>query len=99
VTVLGWAVLIVGGLVIGVAAQWLLKSDWPYRWVITAIAAVIGAWISSEVIFTTWTPVFEGITVWPAVIGGLVVGIVVDLIAAYLFRQQAGGSQGQGAVR
>lgn len=98
-TVLGWVILVVGGLVIGVAAQWLLKSDWPYRWVITAIAAVAGAWVASEVLFTTWTPEIEGIVAWAAVVGGLVVGIVADLIAWYLSRQQAGDGQGHGAVR
>ena len=97
-TVLGWIILIVGALIVGVGAQLLMRADGlPYRWAITSVATFIGAAVSSEWLFVNYAPEIEGIAVWAALLGGAVVGIVVDLIAQWYAHQQGPGIQGRGA--
>lgn len=96
-TYLAWIILIVGALIVGVAAQWLFKAELPYRWVITSIGAFLGALAASEWLFAGWTPEIEGIAVWPAIVGGLVVGAVVDLVAQY-YAGHGHGTQGRGVA-
>ncbi len=96
-TLVGWIVLIVGALAVGAVAQWVMEVDMPFRWVGTAIGAGVGAFAASEWLYAGATPEFEGMAVWPAIVGGLVIGAVVDLIAqAYAHRHVPGG-QGHGA--
>ncbi len=97
-TLLAWIILVVGAVVVGAVAQWVMKAEMPFRWAVTAIGAFIGALVSSEWLFAGTTPDVEGIAVWPALIGGLVVGVVVDLIAQWFARREAPGGQGHGAA-
>ncbi|HLO35854.1 MAG TPA: hypothetical protein VK194_07220 [Candidatus Deferrimicrobium sp.] len=91
-TILGWIIVVVASLIVGVVAQYVLKAEsMPYRWALTAVATFIGAAVASEMLFNGTTPELEGMALWPAIIGGLVVGIVVDLVAVYFSRQSAGG--------
>ncbi len=86
-TLLGWGVLAVGALIVGAVCQWVRAIDaLPFRWIVTAIAAFIGAFATSEWLFNSWTPDYEGFAIWPALIGGIVVGVAVDLVAQLLFR-------------
>ncbi len=50
-----------------------------------AVAALIGGNIGSEALgtFSTWGYAFEGLYVLPALIGGVVLGFVVDAIIRY----------------
>lgn len=97
-TILGWLILIVGALVLGIAAQFLIRtSDLPYRWIVSSIAAFVGAAGASEWLFSTATPVFEGIAIWPALAGGVIVGAVADLIAIWYSRTREHGGMGHGA--
>lgn len=96
-TLLGWVIVIVASLVVGVIAQLVLKSGMPYRWVLTSVATFIGAAVTSEALFQNATPELEGMALWPAIVGGLVVGLVVDLIAVY-FARTSTGDQGHGAA-
>lgn len=91
-TYLGWAVLIVGALVVGAVAQWIMESDLPFRWIATSIGAFVGAAAASEWLFQGTTPEYEGFAIVPAVVGGLVVGLVVDVIAQWYARSRVGGS-------
>lgn len=81
----GAVLLIVGALVIGVAAQFIGDVKTNDHWVIVAVAALIGGLFASEFIvdWRTFGPVWEGLALIPALIGGLVVGVVVDVIARY----------------
>lgn len=97
-TPLAWIVVVVGAVVLGLAAQLIMRSNFPYRWIVTAVAALIGAVGTSEWLFNGTTPEYEGIAVWPALAGGLVVGVVVDLIVQWFAGQQATGGQGHGAA-
>lgn len=81
----GAVLLIVGALVIGVAAQFIGDVKTNYHWIIVAVAALIGGLFASEFIvdWRTFEPVWEGLALIPALIGGLVVGVIVDVIARY----------------
>ncbi len=83
-TLLGWIVVAAGAVVVGVVAQLIEGLRVPYQWVITGVAGFVGAVASSEWLYPNWTPAWEGIALWPALIGGLVVAVVVDLIERYL---------------
>ncbi len=87
VTFLGWTVLVVAAVVVALAAQYLLRTDaLPFRWIISAIGAFIGAAAASEWLYSGTTPEYEGIALWPAVVGGLLVGGIVDLALQYYAR-------------
>jgi len=82
----GWIVIVGGALVFGVIAQLLGETTTDYEWLIDGAAAFVGALFASEFI-TAWRgfePVYDGLALVPAVIGGLAVGIVVELAARYL---------------
>lgn len=97
-TLLGWIALVVGSLIVGAVAQWLMAADeLPYRWALSSIATFVAGAASSEILFQGGTPEWEGVALWPAVIGGLLVGVIVDMLARYLGRR-APGSKGHGAA-
>ena len=76
----GAVLLVVGAVIIGVVAQFIGDTRTGYEWIATAIAAGIGALVASEFIvaWRTVDPVWDGLALIPAVIGGLVVGVVID---------------------
>lgn len=84
---LAFSSLVVVGLVIGLAVQFLAKSAIRYEWLIVAIAIVFGGYFASEsfpgsTVFESvkdWGPSFDGMFVIPAIIGALILGIVADL--------------------
>ena len=82
----GWTVLIVGAFVFGVIAQYVGEARTGYEWLGDAIAAGIGAFVASELIvaWRTFEPVYDGLALVPALIGGLVLGIVVELVTRYM---------------
>ena len=82
----GAIALIAGALLFGVVAQLLGETHTGFEWLIDAIGAGIGALFASEFI-TAWRtvePVWDGLAIVPAVIGGLVVGLVVEIATRYL---------------
>jgi uncharacterized membrane protein YeaQ/YmgE (transglycosylase-associated protein family) len=81
----GAVALIVGALVIGVIAQFVGNIRTNYHWIIVSIAALVGGLICSEFVvdWTTFEPVWEGLALVPALIGGLVFGIVADVVARF----------------
>jgi uncharacterized membrane protein YeaQ/YmgE (transglycosylase-associated protein family) len=82
----GWILLIVGALVFGVVAQFVGETRTGYEWLVDAIAAGIGALVASEFIvaWQTFEPVWEGLAIVPALIGGLVLGLIVEVATRYL---------------
>jgi uncharacterized membrane protein YeaQ/YmgE (transglycosylase-associated protein family) len=81
----GWALLIVGAVVFGVVAQFVGQSRTGYEWLADSIAAGVGALFASEFItaWRTFEPVWDGLALVPALIGGLVVGLVVEVATRY----------------
>jgi uncharacterized membrane protein YeaQ/YmgE (transglycosylase-associated protein family) len=82
----GWALLIVGALAFGVVAQFVGETKTGYEWLVVAIGAGIGALVASEFIvaWQTFEPVWDGLAIVPALIGGLVLGTVVEIATRYL---------------
>lgn len=84
-TAWGAVLLVVGALVIGLAAQFIGDVRTNFHWVIVAIFALVGGLVASEFIvdWRAFAPVWEGLALIPAVIGGLVLGIVADIFTRY----------------
>ncbi len=78
----GWIALVVGALAFGVIAQFIGETRTGYEWLVDAVAAFLGALVASELI-VAWRaidPVFDGLAILPAVLGGLVVGVIVEVV-------------------
>ncbi len=82
----GWGILIVGALLFGVIAQIVGETRTGYEWLVDAIAAAIGALVASEFVigWRAVAPVTEGLALLPALGGGLVVGLVVEVLTRFL---------------
>jgi uncharacterized membrane protein YeaQ/YmgE (transglycosylase-associated protein family) len=82
----GWVVLIAGALVFGAVAQIVGETRTGFEWLVDAIAAGIGALFASEFIvaWRTFEPTWDGLALVPALIGGIVVGLVVEVATRYL---------------
>jgi hypothetical protein len=84
---IAFAVVILAALVIGVLVQMYLNPKTPYEWAITAIGVAVGAWFFSELNWTQWFsgtnlgPSWEGLLVIPAILGGLVLGAIFEVVA------------------
>lgn len=81
-TLLAAVVLVLGGLAVGILAQYIGRVTFGYEWIFAAAGAVIGGWLGSEAFGTlsTWGPVVGGLYLLPALIGGIVVGGAVDAL-------------------
>jgi uncharacterized membrane protein YeaQ/YmgE (transglycosylase-associated protein family) len=81
----GWVLLIVGALVFGAIAQFVGETRTGFEWTVDAIAAGIGALAASEFIvaWRTVDPVWDGLALIPALAGGLVVGLVIELATRF----------------
>jgi uncharacterized membrane protein YeaQ/YmgE (transglycosylase-associated protein family) len=77
----GGVLLIVAALAFGVIAQFIGETRTGYEWLVDALAFAIGALVASEFIvaWRTIEPVWDGLAILPAVIGGLVVGLIVEV--------------------
>ena len=82
----GAILLILGALAFGVIAQVIGETRTGWEWLVDAIAFAIGAVVASEFIVAaqTFGPVWDGLALVPALVGGLVVGIVVELATRYV---------------
>jgi uncharacterized membrane protein YeaQ/YmgE (transglycosylase-associated protein family) len=82
--------LVVGALLIGAIPQFIGEPRIGFEWLFTAAAVLVGGWLGSEAFgsASTWGLEFEGLYVLPAIIGGVILGAVVDVVVRYL----SGGS-------
>jgi uncharacterized membrane protein YeaQ/YmgE (transglycosylase-associated protein family) len=78
----GWIALILGALAFGVVAQFIGETRLGYEWLLDPIGAGIGALVASEFVIAWQTvgPVWDGLAIVPALIGGLVVGLIVEVV-------------------
>ena len=84
-TLFAAVLLIAGALLIGVLSLFIGEVRVGWEWAATAFAALVGGYLGSEAFAgaSTWGPVFEGLYIVPAIIGGLVLGIFVDAVSRY----------------
>lgn len=83
-----FAIVILAAVVFGVAVQLYLRPKTGYEWLVAGAGAAVGAWLASEITWTQWFtgltdmgPQWDGLLVIPAVIGGLVLGAIVEAVA------------------
>jgi hypothetical protein len=81
----GWLLLVAAAVVFGVVAQLIGEVRTGYEWFVDAIGFGLGALIASEFIvaFQTIEPVWDGLALVPALVGGLVLGVIVEVITRY----------------
>ncbi len=78
----GVIILLVGALLVGIALQAILRAENDYAWLYTAIGAFLGGFVASEFLgpVSTWGWEVNGLFVFPALIGAVVVGGIVELV-------------------
>jgi uncharacterized membrane protein YeaQ/YmgE (transglycosylase-associated protein family) len=83
---LGWILAIAAALVFGILAQAIGRTGTGFEWAIDSIAFLVGAIVASEFIvgWQSFGPMFDGLALGPALIGGLVVGGVVEIATRYV---------------
>jgi len=83
-------VIVAAGLVIGLGVQYLTKPASQLEWLIVAVTTGVGAYAGSEWlttnVFSTMAggPEFDGLIIIPAIIAGLVVGLLGDMLTRYV---------------
>ncbi len=82
-----WAVvaLIAGAVIIGIVLQYIGDVTNGYEWSVAGLAAIIGGWLGSEALagLSEWGYQWQGMYIFPAIIGAIVLGFVVDLVLRY----------------
>ena len=83
-----FAIVVVAALILGVLVQMYLNPKTGYEWLIVGVGASVGAWFASEITWTKWFtgltdlgPQVDGLLIIPAVIGGLLIGTIVEAVA------------------
>lgn len=78
--------LVAGAIVIGAIPLFIGEARTGYEWLATAAAALLGGWLGSEAFggISTFGPAFEGLYLVTALIGGVVLGAVVDVLVRYV---------------
>jgi hypothetical protein len=81
----GWILLVAAALIVAVAFQFFGEGS-TYGFAADAIAVAIGALFASEIVvaWRTVEPVWDGLALVPALLGGLAAGAIVDLASRYL---------------
>ena len=84
------AVMLAASAAFGVIVQLLGTAGFANEWVLTAVGAGIGAFVASEfaVSFREWQPVFDGLALIPALVGGLLAGGAVAAATRYVTSSQ-----------
>ncbi|HET7036612.1 MAG TPA: hypothetical protein VFI42_13090 [Thermomicrobiaceae bacterium] len=83
----GYTMLVAGALVIGLAAQALVRTRFGYEWIATAIGAFIGGYLPAEYALGglgQWGTQVSGLYIYPALIGALLVGLAVEVVIYFV---------------
>lgn len=91
----GAALLIVASSVFGVGVFLFGRPEHDFEWLFTSLAAFVGAFVASEFIvgFRTWEPVVDGMALFPALIGGVVLGLIVALGVRFVGAEAAASAR------
>ena len=81
----GLALVIIGAIILGLVAQFVGEPRFSYEWVVTAIAAGVGALAASEFIVDLrgFEPVWDGLALIPALAGGLIAGTAAAVVTRF----------------
>ena len=77
----GWIAVIGGALIFGILASSIGETRTGYEWLVDTVAAAVGAIVASEFIvaWQSFGPMFDGLAIVPALIGGLAVGAIAEV--------------------
>ena len=77
----GWILLIVVAVAFGVVAQFIGETRTNLEWLVDAIGFFVGGLVASEFVIAwqTFEPVYGGLAIVPALVGGLIVGLIVEV--------------------
>jgi uncharacterized membrane protein YeaQ/YmgE (transglycosylase-associated protein family) len=77
--------LIAGALVLGALPLFVGETKTGYEWLVSAAAVLVGGWLGSEAFgsLSTFGPAFDGLYLVTALIGGIVLGVIVDAAIRY----------------
>ena len=92
----GWVILVSAAVLFGGTAQYIGDARAGYEWLVDAIAFGIGAIVASEFVigWQTFEPVVDGLALVPALLGGLAVGVITEVV----IRFATGGSYAHAAA-
>jgi hypothetical protein len=78
--------LVAGALVVGAIPLFIGEARTGYEWLATAAAVLVGGRLGSEAFggISTFGPVFEGMYLVTALVGGVVLGAIVDVAVRYV---------------
>jgi hypothetical protein len=94
ITWLGGLLLLAGALVFAGAVALIGESPGPIAWVVTTIAAFAGAFGASEYFGQeTFAPVWEGVALWPALVGGIIVGGAAEAVVRFIHGRPVHGAR------
>ncbi|HEX2469091.1 MAG TPA: hypothetical protein VHK05_00755 [Candidatus Limnocylindrales bacterium] len=84
----GLGILVIFSLAFGAVAQLVGRSETPWLWVLGAAGWFVGGLYMSEVLFATATideiqPIVDGLAFDEALLGGLIGGVLVTLVARF----------------
>ena len=77
----GWIAVIGAALIFGILASSIGETRTGYEWLVDTVAAAVGAIVASEFIvaWQSFGPMFDGLAIVPALIGGLAVGAIAEV--------------------
>ena len=78
--------LVASAIVIGAIPLLIGEARTAWEWLATAAAVLVGGWLGSEAFggISTFGPAFEGLYLVPALVGGIVLGSIVDAATRYV---------------
>jgi hypothetical protein len=90
--ILGWAALILGAGIIGIAWLFISQEASLAEALVVGVAAFIGGFVASEFVvgWRGWEPLLDGLAVLPAAIGGVVIGAITAFVAQWALRSREG---------
>jgi uncharacterized membrane protein YeaQ/YmgE (transglycosylase-associated protein family) len=82
---LGFTILIVAALLVGLVTQFLMKPKTSYDWLFVTLTTGVGAylgsqWLVSNLFSGLSNYAVDGLVVIPAVIAGLIVGAITEAV-------------------
>lgn len=71
---------------LGVLFQLIGEARSAYEWLLTGLAAAVGGFAASEFVvgWRTWDPLIDGLAIVPALLGGVSVGVFVEVAGRFL---------------
>jgi hypothetical protein len=74
--------LVAGAVIVGIASYFIGEVRVGYEGFTTGLAALVGGYLGSEAFgsVSTWGWEIDGLFVFPAVIGAIVLGVIADFV-------------------